>query len=558
MRLAATLFGLLCIGLTHCKAVSSSVAEGVTPDFKVTPSGYSEESLSPEEQERRSCEARLAQAMNEPELPGAPKFESQRLEILTKAKALPMLLVDTPRYQDPEDGVSVAVKSFRTLLARTKYPWDVLKRLLPHFVKFPKDGRQTLLRDGYLYADDPDLAYAMVNLVSAEHLFGHDKIWVKRGDDLYHAERRRGRYYFTDGPNQGERVRLLLLDRIGHGAEPQTTLLRDVRALRYRLHFNQAQIQHIGETYIVAKLRYGTLRIPTVLRQDGTRLSVECEVVGPSLKREVEAVRQAAKRRMRVVQALRHTMLDQIDEQLPFDEPRNEYGFQLDGRLRSNWRYAYFHGRESYAFNGDRYWTFDKEGRPLVPQVCVDFLTDTFERTSGTWWRPRGQEPGRNIGGLDYNPMDILQRAKLRRVPGFLDYAKQHADQFEVYDVPKKERIPLGERKLFVDYLLDRSDDYQPGDVVIIRGFTPWDPAEMHYHSFFIYESDPLSGLPLAVVGNAGRPSVRYWEVEARRTPKREIWHRVRPRTEWLEALIPDNAEISTTPLPISPRGNAG
>jgi hypothetical protein len=109
-----------------------------------------------------------------------------------------------------------------------------------------------------------------------------------------------------------------------------------------------------------------------------------------------------------------------------------------------------------------------------------------------------------------------------------------------------------------LEFLSLRVSEFQPGDIVVIRGRTPWDAKEMHYHSFFVYENDPISGLPLALVGNAGRPSVRYWEVEARRTPEREVWHRVRPSTRWLKSIIADDMVIPTDPPPVSPRGNSG
>lgn len=545
--------------LGWCACTTSRAAdkpEGIGPEFSPRLGHQHTVMISDHEAARKQCEERLRQVLEEPALPGAPDFETQRLSILTAAKGLPMLLVDTPGHD--ETTVSVAVQSFRKLLAETQYPWDVLGRLLPHFLNFPKDGRESLLRDGYLYTSNPDLAHAIVNLVNAEHLFGHDKIWVKRGEELYHAVRKRGRYYFTDGPMQGERVRLVLLDRVGAGPVPQETLLRDIRSLKYRLQFNRAKIRHISAHHLVANLRYGNISVPTVLRSEGTKLSVECEVLSGSLSLEVDEIRKRAARRQRVVQALRQTMLLQIDEQLPFDEPRREFGFQLDGKLRANWRHAYTHNRNSYAFNGDRYRVFDGQGRPLVPQVCVDFLTDTFERTSGTWWRPKGGSRGRDIGALDFNRMDVLTRAKLRRIPGFLAHARENPLDFEIRDVPKGERVPLGERARFLNYLLENRDELQPGDMVMIRGEVPWDATELHSHSFFIYESDPISGIPIAIVGNAGRPSVRNWEVEARRTPRREIWHRVRPTTEWLESIIPKDAEISGAPLPISPRGNAG
>ena len=31
---------------------------------------------------------------------------------------------------------------------------------------------------------------------------------------------------------------------------------------------------------------------------------------------------------------------------------------------------------------------YDRRGRPVPPQVCVDFIIDTWERSSGSWWAP--------------------------------------------------------------------------------------------------------------------------------------------------------------------------
>lgn len=508
--------------------------------------------------ERAVCEQKIRAVLEEPEVPGAPGFAARRLMILTEAKAEPVLLIDTPRFVDEPDP-GIGVRSFRRLIESTVYPWDVLKRRLPRYRELPKEGRATLLRDGYLYTEDPELAYALVNLVGAEHLFEEPKIWLQRGEFIYHAARKRNRYYFTDGPNEGEEVRLLLLDRVGVGPDPvaEETLVRDLRALKYRQHFTQAAVRHITRKHIVATLRYGAYRVPTLLAAHGARVELECEVIDASVLDAIEREKAEAARRQRVVQALRSAMREQIDEQIPFDEPLHEYGHQLDGVLRRNWREAYYSNKTSFAYNGDRYQVFDRKGRPLPPQVCVDFLTDTLERVSGTWWNPKGEPPGRTAGKLDFK-LDILSRAKLRRVPGFLSYAREHPEQFEVLDISPQERIELGERERMLSYLMDAWRDYQPGDIVIIRGKTPWDPSEEHYHSFFVYESDPITGTPLALVGNAGRPSVRYWEVEARRTPERSIWHRVRPRTEWLEPLLDPARPLVTEPPPISPRGNAG
>lgn len=551
----STLIALL--GITQCTSNAASVTGEHEHASQFVPLTRAPIEVPEDELERRACEARLRTVLAEPELPGAIRFDARRLEILTKAKAEPVLLTHAPEFRDDEDPGDL-VRGLRKLLAETDHPWDALSALLPRFQARPFLGRAVLLRDGYLYTDDPQTAYALVGLVSAEHLFGHDRIWIVRGENTYFAERKKGRYFFVDGPNEGEQVRLLLLDRIGHGEPPQDTLVRDFRSLRYRLHFNQAKVRRVTADAIVANLRYDDIWVPTVLSSQGAHLEKECEIVGVAHRESVTQARQKEDRRNRVVQALRVSMLQQIEDQLPFDEPRREFGFQLDGKLRGNWLHAYLNGRSSYAFNGDRYFVFNSKGNVHLPQVCVDFLTDTFERASGTWWAPKGQKPQRVLGNLDYEPMNVVERAKLRRVPGFLEHARENPSMFELLEVAPAERVPMGERGRFIEYLLAESDDYQPGDIVVIRGKVPWDPLEMHYHSFFVYDNDPLSGIPLAVVGNAGRPSVRYWEVEAKRTPERAIWYRIRPTTTWLESIISDDVVLPSQPPPISPRGNSG
>jgi hypothetical protein len=503
------------------------------------------------------CQQAIDATLAEPGLPGAPDFDKRRLELFTRAKAEPVVMTETPQLRDEEEP-SAWIRGYRELLSKTNHPWDALKPMLPKFKARPQMGRAVLLRDGYLYADEPLMAQAIVGLVGAEHLFGHDHIWVQRGENTYHASRKKGHYYFTDGPSEGEEVRLLLLDRVGHGDPPERSLIRDFRSLRYRLLFDRASVRHLTESHVVADLEYGTTTVPTLLSADGAHLELQCQASSKETLARVEETRRERKRREAVVSVLRHTMQLQIADQLPFDEPRREWGFQLDGKLRGNWEYAYSEGRSSYAFNGDRYFVFNKHGGVLIPEVCVDFLTDTFERASGTWYAPKGKPPQRFVGGLDYNPMDLLERAKLRRIPGFLAHARANPDKFDVMDVPVGQRIPLGRRFEFTDYLRVHQDDYRAGDIVMIRGKVPWDPSEMHYHSFFIYESDPITGTPIALVGNAGRPTVRYWETEAKRTPKREIWHRIRPTTQWLESIISHDHGPIHTPPPISPRGNAG
>lgn len=525
------LFGFLAAALPGC---ADKHREGVGQLHRayIGPETDSDKPIAPDEVERRQCEATMRTALAEPESPRTPAIDSRRASFLARAKAEPVLFVDAPRYGD--EDVPPVVRGYRKVLLSGEDPYGTVSRILDESQQFPKQARQALLRDGYLYAEDPNLAYALVSLVQPNDLFGFDRIWIERGDQVLHAERKHGRFFYTDGPLEGQRVRLVLFDRVGGDAGPGPALHRDLRSLRYRLHFDRMEIRHVTPDRIVANLRYGKTWVPSVLRTTGAHVDLECEVLASNLRAEVSVARAESVRRERVVQSLRRAMLAELDEALPFDEPLHEYGFQLDGTLRSKWLAAYKMRRDNYAFNGDRYRVFDVKGRPIPPQVCVEFLTDTLERTSGTWYRPRGDAPGRIAGKLDFDEVGV-DRNEMRRVPSFIEFAKSHSDWFDVVD--DESHIELGNRTALFQYLEEHADDFLPGDAVLIKGKTPWDANHVHFHSFFIYESDPVTGMPLVLVGNAGRPSLRSWETEVRRTPKRVIVDRIRLRTQWLERI---------------------
>jgi hypothetical protein len=242
-----------------------------------------------------------------------------------------------------------------------------------------------------------------------------------------------------------------------------------------------------------------------------------------------------------VLAAQRAVIQQQIDEDLPFDEPHTEYG-QQDGKLRQEWTWAYRFGRTHFDFNDDRYRVFDWQGRPRVPQVCIDFITDTWERSSGSWYRPRGEQRSRVHGRLDLTGYGI---DNVRSVESLVDFASRHPEWFEVRHLPEEERIPLIRRTDFYDYLFSHRDDFRPGDVVTILGLR--DDQKLHYHSFFVYGADPVTGMPIMVAANAGRPRVRAWDVEMANAPLRSIKTRIRPRIEWLESVTLTSQGEATT-----------
>lgn len=495
------------------------------------------------------CLRQREQVLAQPGEPGTLALDSRRVEVLARVKAEPVVFLRQPEY-DP--GAPTAVRRQRHGLAASAYPSTMLEILRKGFAVRPEHGRAVVLREGYLYADEPERAFALVHHIGAEHLFADERIWIQRGEQTLHGRRTPlGQYVYEDGPQEGKRVRLLLFDRIGTGALP-TPLHRDLRSLKNRLYFDRASIIHMTETHIVADLRYGGWVVPSVLRAEGARLELECEAVPPKAEKDLALYRDRGARTLRVVQALRRVMLDEIDEHLPFDEPYKEFG-QQDGVLRRKWRDAYFANRSRFELNGDTYYVYDELGRPRVPQVCVDFLVDTFERASGTWWAPQSGTPRRVIGALD---LHALKEGELRRVPDFVDLARNRHEWFDVLDLSEPERVPFWRHAEFLKELANHAHRFQPGDIVVIRGYTSferkWETHVMHYHSFFVYENDPITEFPMTIVGNAGTPSLRIWGTEMRRTPKRSIWHRLRPRLHWLEQIVGSEQKMDLTPAPLS------
>lgn len=480
----------------------------------------------------QACAERIRAAMLGPSAPGTPALDAARAKVLLYAKAEPVQFTRRPNV---EPHTSAAGRSYRGMLERGQSPWSTLQRLLPVFAANNDLARSVLLREGYLYAEDPILAFALVDLVSVQLLFNEPEVWIERGERRLLARRTsRGYYVYADGPEQGQRARLLLFDRIGTGNLPPG-LHHDFRALRQRLGFDAAKVVHESGQSLVVDLRYGQQWVRSLLQADGAHLDLSCESELGSAAGERRA---QAIERTRLLEPLRQAMRAQVEEGLPFDEPRTEYG-QQDGVLRRAWLRAYQTNQLSYELNDDRYYVFNSRGQPLVPQVCIDFIFDTFARAGGSWWTGRTLARQRTPGKLD---LEAQTQLDLRRASSIVDLATSRPDWLELRAMPETERVPFKNSPQLASYLTEHADDFAPGDVVLIRGYAPWDkpwqPRIMHMHSFFVYESDPLTGMPSVLAGNPGQPVLQTWQFEAFRTPERSIYYRVRPRLSWLRQLV--------------------
>lgn len=475
------------------------------------------------------CRQRLQAAELTQTMPGAPRFEEHRASILARGKAEPVLFLSEPRFTGE---VSPGLRAHRKRLERPFLQRDTIMGILRHFDGILPELRQLLLRDGYFYIDDAAAAHELTTRVGVEDLFREPRVMLLRGSREMTLERKDGVYFHADGPMQGERARLLLLDRLWlPGEDLGAPLHVDVRPLAAHLGFEQMRVDHLGEREIVAELMFEKEWVPAVLSVDGTSLKLDCMLVEPKDDSRIGRARDRAFRRAVAVTALRRAIVEQVRMGLPFDEPRHEIG-QQDGKLRARWLDAYFGGRSKYRFNDDEYRVFDDVGRPMSPQVCIDFITESLERASGMHFQPRSETPAKVLGSLNF---DDLLGDRRRQELAMREFAREHPEMMRLYDYPQKARIPYEKINRFFAFLESEKDRLRAGDVVIIRGRAAWDRyEEVHTHTFFIYENDPLTGMPVLLAGNSGKPRLVTWDGEMLRAPKRSIHHRIELNSEWL------------------------
>ena len=485
------------------------------------------------------CLKRRQQLERETPLPGTPQLDASRAEVVARARSAEVLFFDTPK----PSPASARVVQLRRQLYESTTPWPAFHQAYLEYRRNRTVLRQILLTDGYLYADKPAAAALLGNHVVLNHLFDAHELVVIRGSQVLHAVKKDAAYFLSDGPEIGRVARLWLFDRVAAAGEPLSTQSHvSVENIREQTGAESIQIERLTAEGILVQLIYDDARSPAVLTRHNDALELACEAIAPSAAEKVAAARSIALRKIKVMHQLREAIAAQVQEGLPFDEPKTEEG-QQDGKLRQEWRTAYLQGQSSFTFNGDKYAVFGSKGRPRVPQVCVDFVVDTWERLADTRWLNSSEGRGRHVGRIDFNSLGIENR---RSVDRLIDYARNKPAWFDVVEFPETERVPFMDRKGFFQRLFDRRSDFQPGDVVAILGLR--DDERLHYHSFIIVASDPLTGMPTAVAANAGRPRIRSWEAEMQNAPRRSIIARIRPRLTWLEALADPNGRGPTDP----------
>ncbi len=483
--------------------------------------------LDPEADAERRCRAEMAEISARPGLQLPPSSDpALRAQLLGRTKSAPVLFLNRPAAD--ENATSAALRA----QLETLPGYQTFGTVIGKVRKDPPLARAVFLRDGYLYTENPELA-SLYGSLTLSLLFREPELRIVRGDEELFARRLEdGDYEYTSGEERGRRAKLFLFDRIAPVDEPLGASAHlDLREPYRELAFDELVVERASTEHLLVSAVYGDARVPTLLRVVSGKATLGCEAPGEGRAR-LRARREEALRAAKAQELLVAVIKEQVDEGLPFDEPKTEDG-QQDGKLRPEWRRAYLNGSSSFEFNGDRYAVFDDTGRPRPPQVCIDFVLDTFERASGSWWRQRGETRERVMGRLSFDETGMENRRSVER---FLEFGRAHGEAFDVFDVPLAERVPLRNRAAFFSALYRDRAHFRRGDIVAILG--PRDDEKLHYHSFIIVGSDPVSGMPTELAANAGRPRIRSWEGEMSNAPRRSIIARMRPRQLWLESFL--------------------
>jgi hypothetical protein len=423
-------------------------------------------------------------------------------------------------------------------------PDERVRLVLQRHARDPEALRALLLREGYVYSTEPDEAVALVKGLELPKLFTEASLWLQRGAHLYELRRIAGRYpeyRFVDGPYAGATGELLLADRVAvRREELAEPLHRDLRPVAAEVGFDRVRIEQLRAGGLVAELRFGGTWARALLPTEGAAVRFGCLDAPSATRAQVAAWQQADAPRRRALGKLHEAVTAMVVDRLPFDRPRKAKDHLSDGQLRPLWLLSYRNGGGDFGHEKEGYFVYDEAGRPKPPQMCVDFVLDSYERASGTWFRPRGQKPGRDIGALDLDALGVGNRAG---VLAFGKFAESRTELFEFRRFPEAERIPFGDRAHFFAYLLEHADELHPGDVLAIQGIKR--DGNIHQHAILLEDTDPVTGFPYGLADQMKWPRRRTWEGIMGEAPRRSLLFHVRPKPELLLRLDPEHAKPS-------------
>ena len=462
-----------------------------------------------------TCEDKIAKILDLKISSSIQRYEKMLPYVILNTNVVPLIYITNPKKSDNTKprGISNAlgnVPSVRKAIGNLKKKYNEDKNML----------REIFLADGYFFDDRTHVAPAMSREITLRDLFDDPVIYRLRGNRLSTLTFKNGEYMDPEGiPST-----LRLGDRVS----------KEISSLYPPLHLDAAFIkQNTGAVRIIVEKRFEngaaiTLRFPSgetrpaLVRIEDNQTTIDCIGGDPAtLSKSLEAAKKFFERHERVVASAERL----VAERPLFDEPQDEgEEVQEDGELRLAWKEAYRNRQKTFWYREIEYSVFDRKGNPVPPEVCVDFIIDTWERAAGTWYTPRGTRPARTEGEIDFYALEGLSR---RYISSILDYARREESPFSRYDVPRRDWAPLENRRIFARKLAKHADAFQEGDLLVIHGLREEDMEE-HYHTVLVLKTDPVTGIPTRIADNQGRPRISTLVQAMRAAPKRSVKYRLR------------------------------
>ena len=487
----------------------------------------------PEPSPSQLCEREIQKLVDDAGLREATGsyYESVPMVLLT-AKIVPVIYLERPVR-----SAGARARALREELLEARRKERAIARALKEHSEDKVLLREVFLADGYLYEETSAMASAAVRSISLADLFDEEVIYIHRGPSV-RALTLEGSEYVDQA---GERVSLLLNDRVATSvADLAEPLHLDADQVREETGAQRVLPRAVSADGAGVTLVYPDgLRTRALLAGEGHETRVVCEAAPED---RLERARVDARGFWEWVDAVSEAAMYMVRERPGFDEPVDEpEGDQEDGKLRIAWRKAYYRWESKFNYREEEYRVFDRRGNPTPPQVCIDFIFDTWERSSGTWFRKRGQRPGRTKGYIDFKAKEGLSK---RHTPSVLEYARENPSVLERFDFSRRDQAPFRRRRDFARAVAANADEIREGDLLVIHGLREEDMEE-HYHTMLVLRTDPLSGVPMVVADNAGRPRIRNMASAMRSAPRRSIKHRL--RIPW-SSILEGKAELISGP----------
>ncbi|MCA9562820.1 MAG: hypothetical protein KC561_04985 [Myxococcales bacterium] len=398
-----------------------------------------------------------------------------------------------------------------------------------------RDRRHLVLRNGYFYFEDPITADWAASHLYLRDLFDEERIVLERGSERSTLVRGSGgHYYYEDPAYGGYRARLVVFDRVGLPDELETGGSYRLNDLRRRYGLENVVVGEESGAGRDGEARFldGSTYPARLVRREQQEPWLAVVASEGDLRKTLSESRVHDV----VIYGIIDTTYQMVRENLFFDEPANEVG-QQDGIMRLAFMNAFQEGRETYTVNGVTYSIYDELGRPRPPQVCIDFITDAVERYTGRWW-PTREERNEHRSWGTINIRDYMPYRQVRRL---VDLALEHPEVAGLYTYKEEDHVPYTQRSGFFRNIWNTRDHYRIGDVIVIYGLRP--DNRNHWHSFYVFDTDPVFGMPIAIVDQAGHAAIRTLHDVMSRSPRRSIRYVVRWNPWWV--MAPQAAEAA-------------